>query len=86
MTRKTLAERRTEKLEELGRIKSALARLESQAAERIGKLAIRAGVADLDIDDEQLSKEFAAVAAKFQPKAAKKDKSSPADPRSSSQN
>lgn len=81
MARKTLAERRSEKLEELERIKSDLARLENQAAERIGKLAIRAGLADLDIGDEQLAKEFAAVAAKFQPKSGKKDKPAPADAR-----
>ena len=85
MARKTWAERRSEKLEELERIKSALTRLESQAAERIGKLAIRAGLADLDIDEEQLSKEFAAVAAKFQSKAGKKDKPSPAVARTPAQ-
>lgn len=86
MARKTLAERRSEKLEELERIKNDLARIESQAAERIGKLAIRAGLADLDIGDEQLSKEFAAVAAKFQPKTGKKDKPSASDARPTAQN
>lgn len=85
MARKTLAERRSEKLEELERIKSDLARLESQAAERIGKLAIRAGLADLDIGDEQLAKEFAAVAAKFQQKTGKKDKPSASDARAAVQ-
>ena len=66
MARKTLTERRTEKLEELDRIKNQLAKLEAQAAERIGRLAIRAGLGDIDLEDEQLAKEFAAVAAKFQ--------------------
>ena len=72
MARKTLSERRTEKLSELSRIKDELAKLESQAAERIGKIAIRVGLADLDIEDDQLIKEFAAIAAKFQPKSTKK--------------
>lgn len=74
MARKTLAERRSEKLEELERIKNDLARIEERAAAQIGKLAVRAGLADLDIEEEQLAKEFAALAAKFQPKTGKKDK------------
>ncbi|WP_225444549.1 TraC family protein [Pseudomarimonas arenosa] len=78
-----MAERRSEKLGELERIKNDLARLESQAAERIGKLAIRAGLADLELSDELLSKEFAAVAAKFQPGAGGKGKPAAASARSS---
>jgi hypothetical protein len=74
MARKTLTERRAEKLAELEKIKGELAKIEAQAAERIGRIAVRSGLADLDIDDEQLAKEFAAVAAKFQPKSGKKDK------------
>ncbi|MBD4685218.1 hypothetical protein GUG36_05995, partial [Xanthomonas citri pv. citri] len=38
-------------------------------AERIGKLAIKAGLVDLDLSDDQLSTEFAAMAARFQGKA-----------------
>jgi hypothetical protein len=79
MARKTLTERRSEKLAELERIKGELAKLESQAAERIGRVAVRAGLADLDLDDEQLTKEFAAVAAKFQPRTGKKDKPAPSN-------
>ena len=82
MARKTLAERRSEKLDELERIKSDLARIEERAAMQIGKLAVRAGLADLDIEDEQLAKEFAALAAKFQSKSGKKDK--PASPNAGS--
>lgn len=78
MARKTLAERRSEKLDELERIKSDLARIEERAAMQIGKLAVRAGLADLEVDDEQLAKEFAALAAKFQSRSGKKDK--PASP------
>jgi hypothetical protein len=66
MARKTLAERRTEKLAQLDSIKKELAQLETKAAERIGRIAVRAGIADLDIDDDKLAQEFAAIAAKFQ--------------------
>jgi hypothetical protein len=69
MAIKSLADRRTAKLEELERIKRDLSRLETQAAERIGRLAARAGIADLDISDEQLVKEFAAITARFQKKS-----------------
>ncbi|MBC6942055.1 MAG: hypothetical protein DWB45_04950 [Xanthomonadales bacterium] len=86
MARKTLAERRSEKLDELERIKSDLARIEERAAMQIGKLAVRAGLADLDIEDEQLAKEFAAVAAKFQSRSGKKDKPASPNAASASQN
>lgn len=73
MARKTLSERKAGKLAELEKIKSDLAKIESQAAERIGKIAVRSGLADIAINDEQLAKEFAAVAAKFQGKSGKKE-------------
>lgn len=65
MAQKTLAERKAEKLAELNRIKADLAKLESKAAERIGKIAIAAGLGDVDIDDAALRKEFEAIASKF---------------------
>jgi hypothetical protein len=65
MARKTLSERKAEKLAELVRIKAELAELETIAAERIGKVAIAAGLGDLDIDDAKLRKEFEAIASKF---------------------
>lgn len=71
MARKTFAERRKEKLAELDRIKDELSRIETRTAERIGKLAIRSGLADIEIDEESLAKELAAVAAKFSAKKAK---------------
>lgn len=78
MARKTLSERRFEKMEELDRIKLELARLESQAAERIGRLAIKVGLADLDIEEDHLAKEFAAIVATFQSRSGQKTK--PASP------
>jgi hypothetical protein len=65
MARKTLSERKADKLAELNRIKAELAELESKAAERIGKIAIAAGLGDLDIDDAAMRKEFEAIASKF---------------------
>ena len=65
MARKTLSERKADKLVELNRIKAELAELESKAAERIGKIAIAAGLGDLDIDDASMRKEFEAIASKF---------------------
>jgi len=65
MARKTLAERKAGKLAELERIKAELAALEAKAAERIGRIAIAAGLADLELDDASLRKEFEAIASKF---------------------
>jgi methanogenic corrinoid protein MtbC1 len=77
---KTLAERKTAKLEELEKIKRELARLETQEAERIGKLAIRAGLSDLDLSEDTLAKEFAVIAKKHQSKSPiKGDKTAHAD-------
>jgi hypothetical protein len=71
MAQKTLAERKAEKMAELNRIKAELAKLESKAAERIGKIAISAGLGDVDIDDAELRKEFEAIASKFRKGEAK---------------
>jgi len=71
MARKTLSERKADKLAELNRIKSELADLENKAAEKIGKIAIASGLGDLDIDDAELRKEFEAIASKFRKGQAK---------------
>lgn len=65
MALKTLSERKADKLAELNRIKAELADLESKAAERIGKVALAAGLGDLEIGDAELRKEFEAIASKF---------------------
>ena len=67
MARKSIKDRRADALAELEAAKKKLASLESAEAERIGKLAIKAGLTDANITDEQLAKEFAAIAAKFRP-------------------
>ena len=80
MARKTLSERKADKLAELNRIKAELAELESKAAERIGKIAIAAGLDDLDIDDAAMRKEFEAIASKFRKGEAKQVAPAPTTP------
>jgi hypothetical protein len=73
MARKTLTERKADKLAELNRIKAELAELENKAAERIGKIALSSGLGDLDIDDAVLRQEFEAIASKFRKNEGKQD-------------
>ncbi|EBT5577568.1 hypothetical protein CL259_24145 [Salmonella enterica] len=65
MARKSIQERRAAALAEVEAAKKRLAQLEAEAAERIGRIAIKAGLVDLDLSDEQLGEEFATIAAKF---------------------
>lgn len=78
MAKKTLAERKSEKVAELAKIKQQIALLEAKAAERIGKIAVASGLDDLGIDDATLRKEFEAVAAKFRNNEPAKDQPSEA--------
>lgn len=68
MARKTLTERRADALAEVAAAKQRLAKIEADAAERLGKMALKAGLADVDVSDEDLAKEFAALAERFQGK------------------
>ncbi len=65
MPRKSLTDRRAEKLAQLDAIKKELAALETKAGERLGRLALKAGLADLDLDDDTLIEEFRAIAGRF---------------------
>ena len=69
MARRKLSERKASKLADLERIKAEIQEIERKAAERIGKLAINAGLGDLDISDADLRKEIEAIASKFSPKS-----------------
>lgn len=71
MARKTLSERKADKLADLERLKAEIQEIERKAAERIGKLAIAAGLGDLEIGDAELRKEFEAIASKFRKSEAK---------------
>jgi len=65
VARKTMQERRADALAEVEAAKKRLAQLETDAANRLGRLALKAGLVDLDLTDEQLTTEFNAIAAKF---------------------
>ena len=65
MVKKTLAERKSEKLAELAKIKQQIAAMDAKSAERIGKIALAAGLDELGLDDATLKKEFEAIASKF---------------------
>jgi TraC-like protein len=65
MAKKSLTDRRAEKLAQVDAIKKDLAALEVRAGERLGKLALKAGLGDLDLDDNTLIEEFRAIAGRF---------------------
>jgi DNA-binding transcriptional MocR family regulator len=73
-------DRRAEKLAQMDVLKKELAALESKAGERIGKLAIRAGLTDLNLDDDTLVKEFQAIAGRFRAGKAEPDTAHPSSP------
>lgn len=58
MARKTLAERRSDALSELETAKARLAKLDNEAAERIGRIAIKSGLVNLEITDDRIREEF----------------------------
>lgn len=65
MARRTTSERRAEVLATLKEAERAVADMEAKDATRIGKLAVKAGLADLDLDDPALLKEFQVLAGRF---------------------
>ncbi len=71
MARQKASERRAAALAALEAAKRDVQELETKDAARIGKMAVRAGLADLDLDDPTLLREFQAVAARFRDGKAK---------------
>lgn len=65
MARQKASERRAAALAALEAAKRDVQELEAKDATRIGKMAVRAGLADLDLDDPTLLREFQTVAARF---------------------
>ncbi len=51
--------------EEIGRLQEQLKQAETREAERIGRLALRAGLGDLEVEDSDLVSALEEVAAKF---------------------
>ncbi|MEE5045548.1 TraC family protein [Pseudomonas alliivorans] len=58
MARKTLSERRADTFSELKMAKARLAKLDNEAAERIGRIAIKSGLVTLELTDDQIREEF----------------------------
>ncbi|WP_074996549.1 TraC family protein [Pseudomonas syringae] len=58
MARKTLAKRRSDALSELETAKARLTKLDNEAAERIGRIAIKSGLVNLEITEDQIREEF----------------------------
>ena len=58
MARKTLAARRSDALSELETAKARLAKLDNETAERIGRIAVKSGLVNLEITDDQIREEF----------------------------
>lgn len=65
MVRKTLSERRASKLTKLDELKSQIAHMEEIAAMRFGKLAVRAGLVELNLSESELLRELFSIAARF---------------------
>jgi len=64
MARKNLVDRRIAAREELEAAKAKFAKLEKETADRIGRLAIKSRLTDLDLTDDQIKAEFDAIVAK----------------------
>lgn len=58
MARKTLSERRADACSELEIAKARLAKLDNEAAERIARIAIKSGLVNLDLADDDIREEF----------------------------
>ncbi len=69
MARKNLGEKRAEKLAQLDVLKAQIAAMEEKAAKRLGKLAVKAGLADLNLKDAELVRGFEELATRFRERA-----------------
>jgi hypothetical protein len=72
MARKTLAERKATAQAELKALQERMAKIEAEEAARIGRLAIKAGLGDLNFDDDQMLAELQKFVASFRPQPAVK--------------
>ena len=57
--------RQSERLAKLDALKAQIAKMEGNATKRFGRLAIRAGLAELNLSDADLLRELLAIAARF---------------------
>jgi len=65
MARETLVQKRATKLEKLKALQAEIDGLDKKTSKRIGDLAVRAGLAELDVSDVELLREFRAIAARL---------------------
>lgn len=58
MARKTLNARRIEAQRELEEAQARINKLQNEAATRIGRVAVKTGLADLGLSDDEIKSEF----------------------------
>ncbi|WP_047462319.1 conjugal transfer protein TraC [Rhizobium rhizogenes] len=64
--------------EEIAKLQEQLKAAETREAERIGRIALKAGLGDIEIDEAELQTAFEDVAARFRKGAGQKPKSAAA--------
>ncbi|MDE8345415.1 MAG: TraC family protein [Acidocella sp.] len=64
MARKTLNARRIEAQIELEEAQARLTKLQNEAAARIGRIAIKTGLADRGLSDDEIKSEFEKIASR----------------------
>lgn len=72
MARKTLAERKAAAQSELKTLQERMAKLEAEEVARIGKIALKAGMGDLNLDDDEMLAALQKFVASFRPQPAVK--------------
>lgn len=63
--------------EEIERLHDQLRAAETKEAERIGRIAVKAGLGDVDIDETKLAAFFAEIAGRFQMASEKRQQAAP---------
>lgn len=64
MARKTLNARRAEAQRELEEAQAKLVKLQNETASRIGRIAIKTGLVDLGLSDDEIKSEFERIASR----------------------
>lgn len=65
---------------ELAAAKDRVAQIEAEEAARLGKLAVKAGLLELEISEADLVKEFEAIAGRFRGKQGKQARTASTEP------
>ncbi|UVK49360.1 conjugal transfer protein TraC (plasmid) [Mesorhizobium sp. AR07] len=67
--------------QEIERLHDQLKAAETKEAERIGRIAVKAGLSDIEIDETKLADLFAEIAGRFQSGSEKRRQAAPKPPR-----